>query len=71
MGVQGVVISVTCERTSSAFWQFSINLIMQIDKQISEDWLASNEFLINEEVITILDYYIVTTCTDKPISEVE
>ena len=44
---------------------------MQIDKQISEDWLASNEFLINEEVITILDYYIVTTCTDKPISEVE
>ena len=33
--------------------------------------MASNEFLINKEVIAVLCYYVVTTCTDKPISEVE
>ena len=34
-------------------------------KQISEDGLAINEFLINEEFIAMLDYYVVTSLSAK------
>ena len=34
-------------------------------KQISDDGSASNEFLINEEFITVLDYYVVTSLSAK------
>ena len=35
-------------------------------KQSTEDGSASDEFLINEEFITMLDYYV-----DKPFNEVQ
>ena len=34
-------------------------------KQISNDGSASNEFLINEEFIAMLDYYVVTSLSAK------
>ena len=34
-------------------------------KQIREDGSASDEFLINEEFITRLDYYVVTSLSAK------
>ena len=39
-------------------------------KQISKDGSASDEFLINEEFITTLDYYVVTSLSAK-LSEAE
>ena len=34
-------------------------------KQISEDGSANDEFLINEEFISMLDYYVVTSLSTK------
>ena len=34
-------------------------------KQISEDGLARNEFLINEEFVAMLDNYVVTSLSAK------
>ena len=38
-------------------------------KQIREDGSASNKFLINEEFINMLDYYVVTSLSAKSETE--